>query len=141
MDLLARPYVPEPWASGSHSGRVVAESVDGLWLSVPMAFTNFRLVGVPRALPGVEQDWCPWWGWCFPGELALLAAVRVWEPSVEDEPLGWHKRAGEGRTAPRRFEAPRYNRPRCVHGTYLDAPCCRQVRVCQEFPGVRGPGR
>lgn len=67
-------------------------------------------------------------GWCFRklGGAAVTASLAVWDPDTQDEPLGWHKRPGMNlRRAPRRDEDPEYNRPRCVHGSYMDEPCER----------------
>ncbi|MFH9606931.1 hypothetical protein [Streptomyces sp. NPDC017448] len=66
------------------------------------------------------------YGWCFPKQLgvAVAAALAVWNPETQDEPVGWHKRAVQNiRRAPRRDEDPAYNRERCVHGSYMDAYC------------------
>lgn len=133
MRLLKKPYVPGPWASPTHPARVVAEGAGCFWMSAPMMLGNYRLVGIPKAPNGVEQDWNPAWGWCFRGELALMAAVNVWQPEVEDEPFGWHKRAGEVRQAPRRHEALEYNRPRCDHGSYFADGKCVIDEHCLEF--------
>lgn len=133
MDLIDEPYTPEPWSSSSSPGRVVAETDHEVWMSVPMAFGNFRLIGMPRAKHGMEQDWNPWWGWCYRGELALMAALAVWDPNTQDEPLGWHKRAGEPRRAPQRDEFPEYNWPRCIHGSYLKAGPCAVDKYCAEM--------
>lgn len=133
MNLLDEPYTPDPWASESHPGRVIGEGAGALWMSVPMAFGNYRLIGMPKALHGMEQDWNPWWGWCFKGELALMAAANVWDPLVQDEPLGWHKRAGEPRQAPMRHQDMEYNQLRCVHGSYLVFGVCMVTPHCEEF--------
>lgn len=131
--IKVEPYTPEPWTHVSYPGKVVAESEDALWMSVPMAFGNHRLVGMPKAPNGMEQDWNPVWGWCYRGELALMSAVNIWDPVTEDEPQGWHKRAGDVRRARIRHEDPEYNRPRCVHGSYFAMDTCRIDAHCPEF--------
>lgn len=136
MDLLKEAFTPEPWNSGSRAGRVVADAAGCWWMSTPMSFTNYRLIGIPKALRGTEQEWIPAWGWCFRGELALMAAVSVWDPLTEDEPLGWHKRAGDPRRAQMRHQKMDYNQLRCVHGSYLAHGECAVDRHCQEFRGV-----
>lgn len=133
MDLLKEPFTPEPWDSESHPGKVVADGAGCWWMSAPRAFGNYRLVGMPKALHGMEQDWNPWWEWCFRGELALMAAVRVWDPLVEDEPLGWHKRAGDTRRAQMRHQNLEYNHFRCIHGSYLVHGKCAVDQYCKEF--------
>jgi hypothetical protein len=44
---------------------------------------------------------------------------------VQDEPQWWHKRPTyhKVRKAPLREQDRVYNRPRCVHGSYMDEPC------------------
>lgn len=137
MKLIENPEVDPYWVvpHSPHSGLVIAESSDCRWLAVQMAFTNWRLIGVPVE----HEESNPEHGWCFRGQVALYAAVGVWDAEREDEPLGWHKRAGVWRRAPLREESPEYNLPRCVHGTYLHAPYCERAMVCAEFPGVFGP--
>lgn len=134
MDLIENSEVDPRWEDSLHpdSGRIVARSSDTRWAAVHMGF-NWRLMDL-------REDGCYSFGWCYRNRLAILAAVAVWDPDVQDEPLGWHKRAGEIRRAPHREEAPQYNRDRCVHGTYADAMFCARARVCASFPGVLGPG-
>lgn len=133
MELIENPQVDPRWVDPNNpdSGRVVAHSSDARWAVVRMGF-NWRLVGL-------EESGCYSFGWCYQDRLAALVAVAVWEPEFQDEPLGWHKRAGGVRRAPHREGNPMHNRPRCAHGTYLDAPHCGRVQVCPDFPGVRGP--
>lgn len=98
------------------------------WMVVPMLY-NVRLIGVPE-----EQllEGCAAYGWCYrPGAAAELA-LRAWDPVTQDEPMGWHKRAGDVRWAPERDRDVVYNRARCVHGTYLDADACGVADVCPE---------
>lgn len=138
MELIENAEVDPFWVDPAypHSGRPVAHGEGNRWLAVKMGF-NWRLIGVPDGWPESNYDH----GWCFRSELALLASVSVWEPGVQDEPLGWHKRATPVlRRAPRREEDPQYNRERCVHGTYVDTAFCEHAQVCTSFPGVIGPG-
>lgn len=67
----------------------VAELRD-YWIDVvPMIF-NHRVVLTPKANPeGYEV------GWCYPDALAAFAALLVWDPYVQPEPLGYIKRVGE----------------------------------------------
>lgn len=83
---------------------------------------NIRLITVPR---GEDGNWGYDHAWCFPRDPALVAqAVADWNPDTQDEPTGWHKRPTRPvRRAPRREEEPEHNRPRCVHGCYLDEGC------------------
>jgi hypothetical protein len=83
---------------------------------------NIRLIAVPKDDPeslGYDH------AWCYPRDPeAVQEAVAEWHPDIEDEPAGWHKRpTASVRRAPRRDEAPSYNRPRCVHGCYLHDGC------------------
>lgn len=52
----------------------------------PMLF-NHRVVMTPKNLPMTHDG-----GWCYPTKLAALAAVAVWNPDVEPEPVGYIKR-------------------------------------------------
>ncbi|MGW2951582.1 hypothetical protein [Streptomyces eurythermus] len=91
---------------------------------------NIRLIAIPGGPDGLTA----WdYGWCYPRDPELVArAVADWDPDVQDEPMGWHKRpSSPPRRAPRRDEDPAYNRPRCVHGSYLHESC-RTVN-CPEF--------
>jgi hypothetical protein len=135
MDLLAEPYTPDGWESPTQKNQVVARGGAGLWMPSQMAFSNWRLIGFAEADDPEEQDYSfPLWGWCFRGELALMAALEVWRPEVEDEPMGWHKRSGEPRRAPLRDQAPEINQPRCAHGSYLISGMkCAQSPHCVEF--------
>lgn len=136
MELMENPEVDPCWVHAfdpALSGRIIARTPGIRWIAMPMAFTNWRLVGAVD----VHMDSAPVYGWCFKGELALMASAAVWDPEVQDEPLGWHKRAGEPRQAPRRSEDLVYNRLRCVHGSYLNDQRCTQVDFCPEFPSRR----
>ncbi|MFJ9114465.1 hypothetical protein ACIRJO_02835 [Streptomyces sp. NPDC102394] len=65
---------------------------------------------------------------------ALTVSAAVFQPDTQDEPLGWHKRAGADiRLAPHRDQDPEHNRPRCVHGSYLGADFCEHAAVCPEI--------
>lgn len=83
---------------------------------------NIRLLAIPR---GVEGDCGYDHGWCYPRDPEIvIAAVAAWDSDTQDEPTGWHKRPTHPvRQAPRRHENPEYNRPRCVHGTYITEEC------------------
>lgn len=103
----------------------LAEDAEHYYDLVPMLF-NHRLVMTPKADTRVWE-----YGWCYPSAAAALAAIRVWDPDTQNEPLGWHKRpTPSARTAPRAETAPDYNRPRCVHGHYTDRPCVTDPDHC-----------
>lgn len=55
---------------------------------VPMIF-NHRVVLTPKSFPLVYDA-----GWCYPSLLAAVAAVQVWDPAAEPEPVGYIKRVG-----------------------------------------------
>jgi hypothetical protein len=125
------PPIPDPdW-----QGHVIAESTGFRWLAVRQLF-NWRLVGV--AVDAEPMDGATW-GWCYTDPHALAAAVRIWDPGVQDEPLGWHKRPTDTiRKAPHRAEDPEYNRPRCVHGNYIDtSTACGHDPYCPDFAPSR----
>lgn len=79
----------------------------------PMLY-NHRLVMVPA-----DAEWSWDFGWCFRSGPSAAIAGAAWDPLTEDEPLGWHKRAGTFvRQAPRR----RPDDPlRCDHGAWQGA--------------------
>jgi hypothetical protein len=131
VQLIESPKVDPCWGNTHHpdSGRVIAEGGGCRWLAVKMSFTNWRLIG---ALSQIEESH-PVYGWCFNGQLALMAAVALWDPETEDEPLGWHKRAGSPRRARQRHLAPEHNRPRCIHGSYFANGRCAVTEFCEEF--------
>jgi hypothetical protein len=123
MELLEPFDVDPDWRAP-----VVARAAECRWLAVPMIY-NVRLVCVPDDSTGIAA-----FGWCYRTELALLAAVRVFDPVTQDEPLGWHKRAGGlPRWAPEREADPEYNQPRCEHGTYLHTGICDVTVHCYDF--------
>lgn len=103
-----------------------AEDDDHYYECWPMGF-NDRLIVMEKDNPFTYE-----YGWCFEkrGGLVVAAVLAMWDPETEDEPVGWHKRAGHTRCAPKRDENPGYNRPRCVHGSYMDEPCKRD-RFCK----------
>lgn len=96
------------------------------YLIVRMGF-NHRLIGI-------DQRDMPTYGWCFKMYQHAYAALLIWDPTTQDEPLLWHKRAGEPRRAPRRDHNPDYNLPRCVHGSYLHDRVCDIDPLCTEMP-------
>lgn len=83
---------------------------------------NIRLLAIPH---GEAGQWGYDHAWCYPRDPGIVReAVAEWDPDIEDEPSGWHKRPTvPAREAPRRNEAPAYNRPRCVHGCYIHDGC------------------
>jgi hypothetical protein len=103
------------------------------WVLVPMLY-NHRLIAYP---PGGLAPY----GWCFKSPLAALTAATTYDPWTQDEPLGWHKRAGEVRRAPYRDQDPDHNQSRCIHGSYLHEPACSVVEVCPEFRRTYRPER
>lgn len=83
---------------------------------------NIRVIGVPK---DVEQAMGYDWAWCYPRDPQLVVErLRAWDLSTQDEPVGWHKRpTARVRLAPQRDRDLEYNRPRCVHGCYIDEGC------------------
>ncbi|MFI0265565.1 hypothetical protein [Streptomyces luteogriseus] len=123
MKLLDEPVV-------NQYGHIrYAEDADHYYECWPMGF-NERLVLLNKA--DVYGGYT--YGWCFErtGGLLVKAALLIWEPEMQDEPQFWHKRAGPARRAPQRGVNPMYNRDRCVHGSYMDAPCERDQFCARE---------
>lgn len=70
-------------------GYTVAE-LDTHYVDIcPMLF-NHRVVLTPKACTQFHDV-----GWCYPSLLAAVAAVEVWDPETELEPVGYLKRVGE----------------------------------------------
>jgi hypothetical protein len=92
---------------------------------------NIRVIGVPK---DEEQAMGYDWAWCYPKDPELVVeALRWWIPELQDEPPGWHKRpTSYVRQAPERVRDPYYNRPRCIHGRYIEEGC-RTI----DCPGIR----
>lgn len=106
----------------------LAEDEEFYYECWPQGF-NDRLVVVEKNDPYRGYEF----GWCFEKRDGLMvkAALLIWDPETQDEPQLWHKRPGMNvRRAPRRDEDPQYNRPRCIHGSYMDEPCARDP-YCQ----------
>lgn len=124
--LLPAPVWDEDWA-----GLLLAEDATHRWILLSFGY-NMRLITVPH---GERNGWD--YGWCYPrDEAAVRAALESYDPDIQDEPMGWHKRPGAAvRKAPRREELPEYNRPRCQHGAYLAEEC--RDRFCPDFMAVR----
>lgn len=110
------PVLVPHW-EGYEYGRDDTHAYVGIWQGF-----NTRLIAVPH---GPDGEWGYDFAWCFPRDLdAIRAAVAAWDPDTQDEPDGWHKRpTREVRQAPRREEAAEHNRPRCVHGCYVEEEC------------------
>lgn len=126
-ELVLDPYWTEERYSDI-SGAIIGRGGDCRWIMVRMAF-NWRLIGVPEE----REESNPEYGWCFPGLTELKLACFAWDPETQDEPLGWHKRAGSPRRARHRHQDLAYNRPRCVHGSYLTQASCAVDEFCGEF--------
>lgn len=80
----------------------------------PMIF-NARLV-----MSHQDDPYGYTYGWCYANLVEAVLAAGAWDPDVEDEPAGWHKRPTGPRLAP--------NRPdgqvlRCDHGHWPDGTC------------------
>lgn len=90
-------------------------------------------MGLNHRLVGVDCWDMPTYGWCFKTYEHAYAALLLWVPEIQDEPLFWHKRAGETRRAPHRDHNPDYNHPRCVHGSYLHDGACDIDPFCYEI--------
>lgn len=124
MNLIETPDTDPLW-----QGLVVAHESGCRWIAVRM-LVNHRLVCVYDD----DSSGCAAYGWCYRSLAALVASAAVFEPDTQDEPLGWHKRAGDDvRRAPNRDQDPDHNRDRCVHGSYLDAGFCERAEVCPEI--------
>ena len=124
----ADPY----WTDERHhpaSGWILGRAGGCRWIMAQMGFGNWRLLGVPEEC----EESSPEYGWCFHGPAAVVLAVNAWDPEIQDEPLGWHKRAGSPRRARMRHKDLTYNRPRCVHGSYFADGQCAVVKFCEEF--------
>lgn len=121
MQLLDMPIFNSAWRNAE-----LAAYGDHRYLIVPMG-RNHRLIGI-------DEDQTPTYGWCFRSYTLAFAALTAWDPDTQDEPLFWHKRAGEPRQAPQRDHNPDYNRPRCIHGSYLHDQKCDIDPFCSEMP-------
>lgn len=133
---MAQSPVRDPfWSNPSHhpsSGLTLGSGGGCRWIMVQMAF-NWRLIGVLEHYEESNPDF----GWCFSSPVALLLGAAAFEPEEQDEPLGWHKRAGEVRRAPERHRQPEYNRDRCIHGGYTDHARCPVDPFCREYNRMR----
>lgn len=134
MELLDNPYVPNEWAHTTNPAWVIAEGSGFLWMSAPMAFGAFHLLGVNG--PDHVMAFSPVHGWAYRSEAPLLAALASWNPETENEPVGWHKRQGDPRLAPHGDRRPEYNFPRCIHGSYVVRGMCDVTPYCKEMPGA-----
>lgn len=119
---LHEEFIPDPLWEG------IEAAADGecRYIVVRMIY-NHRLTVVRDGWPIALH------GWCFKTAPHALAALGAWEPDTQDEPLFWHKRAGEPRLAPHRHHDLDYNRPRCVHGSYLHDRACDIDPFCKEM--------
>lgn len=124
MNLIENPEPDLLW-----QGLVIAHEAGCRWIAVRMLF-NRRLVCVPDGDTYGDAAY----GWCYRTLATLITSAGIFQPDTQDEPLGWHKRAGaDVRRAPNRDQAPAHNQPRCVHGTYLGANRCDHADVCPEI--------
>lgn len=121
MQLHDSPIFNQAWQAAE-----LAADDTHRYLIVPMG-RNYRLIGV-------DTYEMPTYGWCFRTYVHTLAALSAWDADTQDEPLFWHKRAGEPRRAPQRDHNPTYNLPRCVHGSYLHDRVCDIDPFCSEIP-------
>jgi len=125
VKLCEKPESDPLW-----QGLVIAHESRSRWIAVRMLF-NHRLICVPDSRDPFRAETH---GWCYRSMAALTVSATLFEPDTQDEPLGWHKRAGgDIRRAPRRDQDPEHNRPRCVHGSYLGADFCEHAGVCPEI--------
>lgn len=93
----------------------------GMWLIelVPM-LSNHRLVMTPVN----SLDFWDY-GWCYSGPALAVISLGAWNPQVDDEPAGWHKRAGYSiRRAPGRSPDAKV---RCWHGHWPELGQCEYV--------------
>lgn len=99
--------------------RTLARWDDWLIELVPM-LSNHRIVMTPVA------DLRVWdFGWCFRGPTLAILSMLGWDPSIGDEPAGWHKRATTViRQAPDR---PPGAPVRCAHGHWPLLGQCEHV--------------
>lgn len=121
MKLHRQHVYDEHW-----EGEEIAREAGYRWIVLPMLF-NVRLIAAPE---GPEGDLGYDYGWCYPLDADIRAAVAGFDPETQDEPKGWHKRAAEPRRAPQRHKDPQYNRPRCLHGEYLGEGSCSRDPLC-----------
>ncbi|MEU7323343.1 hypothetical protein ABZ682_22750 [Streptomyces griseoviridis] len=123
MQHHASPILDEYW-----QGFELARDDTHRYLWIWMGW-NIRLIAVARH-DVTEYDH----GWCYRRDPEMVAAaVAAWDSDTQDEPTGWHKRpTWPIRQAPRRDEAPHYNRPRCEHGSYFVDDGCR-VLNCRDL--------
>lgn len=108
---------------------IIAE--DDEWLYMITRNVHAQLVMTGKGFGSTAGGWS--YGWMFNGFAAAVAAVSNWDPAAQDEPAGWVRRQTHftrTRKAPRREEAPDYNRPRCRHGSYMDEPCRIDPMYC-----------
>lgn len=132
MKLIDTPETDPLW-----QGLVIARETDCRWIAVRM-LSNHRLVCVYDD----DLSGCGAYGWCYRNMAALVASAAVFEPETQDEPIGWHKRAGADiRHAPRRDQDPEHNRDRCAHGSYLHTAACNITQFCEEFRDGERMGR
>jgi hypothetical protein len=112
---------PEPIFDSHWEGEELATDDTYRYIWLWQGF-NIRLIAVPV---DDANSWGYDHGWCYPRDPSVVrASVAAWDSDVQDEPMGWHKRpTGHPRRAPRRDDDPHYNRPRCVHGCYIDEGC------------------
>jgi len=110
------PIVDEHW-----QGEELAADDTHRYVWIWQGF-NIRLIAIPQ---GEAGQWGYGHAWCYPRDPdAVREAVDEWDPDIEDEPSGWHKRpTASVRRAPNRGQAPNYNRPRCLHGCYVHDGC------------------
>lgn len=112
---------------------------NAMWGSVELATDGAHRylivpMGLNQRLIGIDSYEMPVYGWCFKSGHHAMAALVAWDPYTQDEPILWHKRAGELRQAPCRDLNLDYNRPRCVHGSYLHERVCDINPLCREMP-------
>ncbi|MFF8412866.1 hypothetical protein [Streptomyces omiyaensis] len=122
------PSTPKAY-DGHWQGYVVAEDATHRYLWLWYGY-NIRVIAVPKTSDGA---WSYDHAWCYPRDPDLVEeALTTWDPDIQDEPTGWHKRpTTPTRRAPNRDQDPAYNRPRCEHGCYIADGCrtlnCRDV--------------
>jgi hypothetical protein len=85
-------------------------------------------MGLNHRLIGIDQRNMPTYGWCFKTYHHAYAALLLWEPDTQDEPLFWHKRAGEPRRAPRTSPSSGTSAPVSRAGHPGRAPLLAQAR-------------
>ena len=118
-ELIALPGQPLHDRGGWQLGTWTdPEGVEWYIDALPMLY-NLRITTGHAGNPyGWEYGWCYRKDW-----LVLISAFRVWDLTVDDEPIGWHKRATPSSRVRRAPERVAGTPLRCPHGVWPGEPC------------------